>query len=103
MQDIKFKVQLEIHKKGEMIFFSQLDLVKIFERALRRTNLPLYFTKGYNPHLKMSFDHALKLGVEGSLNVTFYFSEMVSPSALKTQLQNQLPSGLEILNCTSLP
>ena len=73
MQDTRFKLELVIHKKGEMIFFSQLDLVKIFERALRRTDLPLYFTKGYNPRLKMSFDRALKLGLEGTLHVTFYF------------------------------
>ena len=81
-----------------MVYFSQLDIVRILERALRRTSLPLYFTRGFNPHLKMSLSPALKLGVEGNVEVTFYFTEEVSFERLKKEIIPQLPVGLEVVN-----
>jgi len=101
MESNKFKLKLTIYKKDQMRYFSQLDLVKIFDRALRRTHLPLYFTKGFNPHVKMSFKRALKLGVEGSVEVVFYFSEQISASLLKERLMLQLPQGLQIITVES--
>ncbi len=98
MEDKKIRVKVVFRKSGKMVYFSQLDMVKILERALRRTNLPLYFTHGFNPHLKMSLSPALKLGVEGNVEVTFYFTKEVSFKELKEEVTPQLPEGLEILN-----
>ncbi|MFA5271810.1 MAG: TIGR03936 family radical SAM-associated protein [Candidatus Omnitrophota bacterium] len=86
-----------IKKSGEMVFFSQLDLSLVFERSLRRAQLPLYFTQGFRPHAKMSFSLALKLGVEGEEEVTFYFTEKIGSQELREKLEPQLPSGLTIL------
>ncbi len=98
MEGKKFTVKVIFRKTGNMVYFSQLDIVRILERALRRTGLPLYFTKGFNPHVKMSFSGALKLGVEGDIEVTFYFTEEVSLGRLKKEIIPQLPAGLEIVN-----
>jgi len=81
-----------------MRYFSALDLVRIFERALRRTSLPLYFTKGFSPRVKMSFSRALKLGVEGKIEVTFYFTREILFDELKEQLTSQLPEGLRMID-----
>ncbi|MBU0694370.1 MAG: TIGR03936 family radical SAM-associated protein [Candidatus Omnitrophica bacterium] len=99
MEINKFPLKIILYKKDEMIYFSQLDLVRILERALRRSNLPLVFTQGFNPRVKMSFSSALKLGVEGRVEVIFYFSQKISPYKLKEQLLSQLPAGLEIIEC----
>jgi radical SAM-linked protein len=96
MQPIKYPLKVIFRKSKNMIYFSQLDLVKVLERALRRTTLPLYFTQGFNPHVKLSFNKALKLGIEGEIEVTLYFSRKISLSLLQTELSPQLPSGLEI-------
>ncbi|MCM8773171.1 MAG: TIGR03936 family radical SAM-associated protein, partial [Candidatus Omnitrophica bacterium] len=72
-----FKVSVTVYKKDDMRYFSQLDLTKIFERALRRAKLPLYFTQGFNSRPKMSFSKALKLGCEGEEKVILYFIERV--------------------------
>jgi len=77
-----------------MCYFSQLDLVRILERALRRTDLPIYFTEGFNPRVKLSFSPALKLGVEGEIEVTLYFNEMFSADEIIQKLRPQLPQGL---------
>ena len=74
MQTTKNPLKATLHKSGEMIYFSQIDLIHILERALRRTNLPLYFTQGFRPHVKISLLTGLKLGVEGSIDAVFYFS-----------------------------
>jgi radical SAM-linked protein len=86
-----------IHKHGEMSYFSQLDLQKVFERALRRASLPLYFTQGFNPRVKMSFGNALKVGIDGEMETTFYFTEQLTPEHVKEKLVPQLPQGLEIV------
>ncbi|MDD5194935.1 MAG: TIGR03936 family radical SAM-associated protein [Candidatus Omnitrophica bacterium] len=93
----KYPLKVTLHKFGEMIYFSQLDLVKILERALRRAQLPLYFTQGYSPRVKLSFSNGLKLGVEGRIGVTFYFTENILLESLLEKLARQLPQGLEII------
>ena len=102
MSDIKYKIRVKMRKYKDMRFFSQLDLVRVFERALRRTGLPLYFTKGFNPRVKMSFGNALKLGLEGEISVVFYFIKNIAVYELKSALSLQLPDGLDILEITSL-
>jgi radical SAM-linked protein len=94
MQEDKFKVNLVIHKFGKMIYFSQLDLTLILRRALRRTNLPNYFTRGFRPHIKISFEDALKLGKKGKLAITLYFDQKLDPSKIISRLNSELPSGL---------
>ena len=79
-----------------MRYFSQLDLCHILERALRRSNLPLYYTQGFNPHNKISFSSGLKLGLTGKITLTFYFSQPITFPILKKALAKQLPQGLKL-------
>jgi radical SAM-linked protein len=99
MENNKFPVKILLHKKGEMIYFSQLDVYRLTERALRRSGLPLYFTQGFNPHPKISFLSGLKVGQEGKIESILYFKEPISFTRLKTDLLPQLPLGLEISSC----
>lgn len=85
-----------------MRYFSQLDLSRVFERALRRSRLPLYLTQGYRPRLKLSFGRALKVGIEGESEVIFYFAEPLCPQTVREKLQPQLPEGLIIQRSESL-
>jgi radical SAM-linked protein len=97
MEDKKFTLKVIFSKEGEMVYFSQLDLVKVFGRALRRTNLPLFYTQGFSPHVRLSFGRALKLGVEGKEEVTCYFSKEITLQELLVKLSTQLPQGLKII------
>jgi radical SAM-linked protein len=98
----KFIYQLTLYKKQDMVYFSQLDLVRILERALRRTNLNVVFTQGFNPRVRLSFSQALKLGKEGKIEVTLYFLKDYNPEELKELLSLQLPKELEILEVRKL-
>ncbi len=97
MNEQRFLIKAVIKKSDEMIYFSQIDLGLVLERALRRAELPLYFTQGFRPRVKLSFSRALKLGVEGEEEVTFYFSKNITPQELQEKLKKQLPHGLTIL------
>ena len=96
MQTTKHPLKATLHKSGEMIYFSQIDLIHILEKALRRTDLPLYFTQGFRPRVKISLLTGLKLGLEGAIDAVFYFSRDISPGCLKESLSKELPEGLDI-------
>ncbi len=80
-----------------MRFISHLDLMRTFMRALRRADLPLKITEGFNPHPKLCIKRALKLGLESeNEEATVVLKEIVEPQEFKERLQRQLPRGIEI-------
>ena len=50
-------------KIEEMGLISHLDLVRLFDRAIRRAALPISFTGGYHPGPKIAIANALSLGI----------------------------------------
>ena len=84
-------------KKGLMKFISHLDLMRLFQRALKRADLPIAYTCGFSPHPKMSFKNALKLGLESeNEEAVFYINGWMKPEEFKMRLQSQLPEGIMI-------
>jgi len=57
------RVRIEFAKGDEVRFLSHLDVMKAFERAIRRAGIPIAFSEGFNPHPKMNFASALAVGV----------------------------------------
>jgi radical SAM-linked protein len=93
----KIKIKIVLNKIGEMKYFSQLDLSRVLERALRRGRLPVWLTQGFNPRIKMSFSRALKVGIEGEQEVIVYFVEEMSTERIKETLIPQLPAGFDLI------
>ena len=86
-------------KTGDMRFISHLDLVRMFQRASRRAGLPVTVTQGFSPHLKISIQKALKLGVESSSEeATFYLDRQVAPEDFACSMNAQLPDGVRIVS-----
>ena len=82
-----------------MKFISHLDLMRLFMRALRRADLPVKITEGFNPHPKLSIKRALKLGVESeNEEASVVLKESVEPQEFRERLQEQLPKGIKILS-----
>jgi radical SAM-linked protein len=80
-----------------MRFTSHLDLMRTWERALRRSGLPLAFTQGHRPHLKLSFGPPLPLGFRSRAEV--FDLEFSQPPAvdLRERLNGVLPDGLTVV------
>src|ERR1700749_5052019 len=63
------KVRLRFRKDGSLRWLSHHDLLRTFERMLRRAELPFHSTQGFNPHPRLVFALSLPLGVVGRAEV----------------------------------
>ncbi len=80
-----------------MRFISHHDLMRLFERAIRRGNIPILMSQGFNPRPRMSFPAALALGIEGIDEIIeLELSRWIAPQKLRAHLNAQLPQGLAI-------
>ena len=92
------RMEIRFSKKGEMKYISHLDLMRLFQRAIRRAELPFSITKGFSPHLKISIKKALKLGVESDEEIAyFYLEDYMEPNELVNRMNRELPSGIRII------
>lgn len=64
MLDAPRTMRIRFCKKGNLQYISHLDLQRTFTRVLVRAGLPLWYTKGFNPHIKMVFGLPLPVGTE---------------------------------------
>ncbi len=55
--------RIKYGKGPELRFISHLDLMRLWQRAVRRTGLPVAYSQGYTPHQKISFGPPLPLGM----------------------------------------
>ena len=86
-----------------MRFISHLDLVRLFQRALRRAGLPVTITKGFSPRLKVSITKALKLGVESSHEeAVICTDESVDMKNFIEAINKQLPEGIKVTGAEAI-
>ncbi len=91
------KINFVFSKTGTMKYISHLDLMRLFARALRRAEIPVKMTEGFNPHPKLSLKKALKLGVESEAEeATVVLKGPISPEDFKLKLEAVLPEGIRI-------
>ena len=57
-------VRLKFMKVGTLQYISHLDLQRTFNRIINRACLPVWYTKGFNPHIKLVFSTPLSVGSE---------------------------------------
>jgi len=95
-----FKVKLTYTKGEDVKFLSHLDHIRALERALRRSDLALAYSEGFNPRLKMSFlTRALKVGeTSESCQVVLTFIRQTRPEEVKAALNSTLPAGFKVLD-----
>ena len=93
------RVRVRFQKRGELRAVSHLDLMRAFERALRRTGLQLRMSEGFNPRPRISFPVPLGVGIEGLDEVLeFDLAEWTPPAEIERRLKEQLPGGLEFVS-----
>jgi radical SAM-linked protein len=80
-----------------MALVSHLDLVRLFDRAMRRTGLPIAFTGGFHPGPRISIANALPLGSSSSGEIVdFDLTEMLDPGEFRQRLAAVLPVDLPV-------
>ncbi len=62
-------VRVFYKKSGPLRFVSHLDMNRTMQRLVRRANLPVWYTEGFNPHPYITFALPLSLGFESDYEV----------------------------------
>lgn len=92
------RLRIAYRKGGDLRFLSHLDLVRTFERALRRSGLPIAFSQGFNPRIRLSFPGALSTGIESECEeFDVVLTAPVDPEAAAVRLRECMPRGLDVL------
>ena len=93
-----FRMRSRFYKKDDLVFISHLDLVRVFERAMRRGNIPISYSQGFNPHPIMAFATALGIGVssEGEY-IDVQLDKQMEPEEFMNKLNSVLPEGLRLI------
>lgn len=97
------RVILKYSRKGGVKYLSHLDMQRLFARALRRAELDVKYSSGFNPHIQMSFASPLSVGFETEgdyLEVEFLSCEIDKVAGL---LNDVLPDGIRIIEAFFMP
>lgn len=98
------KIRLRFSKQGQMKFIGHLDMVRYFQKVMRRSEVDVAYSEGFSPHQKMSFAAPLSVGV---LSRGEYFDlEVNSTESSKVMLERinaQNAEGVEVLSYKLLP
>ncbi|MDD3430308.1 MAG: TIGR03936 family radical SAM-associated protein [Oscillospiraceae bacterium] len=93
-------IRVSFKKQNEAVYISHLDLQRVLTRAIRRANVPAWYTLGFNPHIYITFALPLSLG-HSSLCETFDFkteAETLDKDSLIKALNEALPRGIEVFD-----
>ena len=98
------RVQFRFTKGPEVRFISHLDLLRAFERAMRRADLPLAFSQGFNPRPKLSLYIPLPVGATSESELGCVDLSVRLPAGEVTRLLNStLPPSIRLLEEEEIP
>ncbi len=98
--------RLRIHYAvgGAMRYVSVLDQGRIWERLLRRADIPLAYTQGYNPRPRLQLGSALPVGYASDCEfIDLFLAADVTPDVLAKAIAPQLPMGLTVYEVQEVP
>ncbi len=98
------RIRVRYTKEGRVRFVSARDLTSVWERALRRADLPIAYSEGFHPHAKVSFPDALPVGYASTGEYAeLTFAAPVDPGPALQALSATLPPGMDILVYFEVP
>ncbi len=98
------KIRIKFTKTGCMKFIGHLDIMRFFQKAIRRSGLPIAFSEGFSPHMIMSFAAPLGVGVTSSGE---YFdmelTEEISSAEITDRLNREMVEGMQVISARKIP
>lgn len=92
-----FVIRFCFEKRGSIAYVSHLDLLRTFNKALLRANLPLYYTEGFSPKPKLIFATPLSVGQESLCEyLDVRLTRPVDFKEAALSLQKNLPEELRL-------
>lgn len=92
------RLEVRYAKRGRARFTSHRDFHRALERALRRADVPMAYSSGFNPHPRISFANAAPTGAASEAEyLELGLSETRDPDAVARALDGALPDGLDVV------
>lgn len=92
------KLRFQITKDRSIRFISHLEYARTLMRAVLRAKLPVAYSEGFNPHMKLSLASALGVGVVSKSEfVEMEMKEPVPPEEAAVRLRKALPAGIKVV------
>lgn len=94
------KLRLNFSKTGTAIYISHLDLMRTFQRAFLRSELPVRHTEGFNPHAFVSIALPLSVGYSSACELLdFDLMDDMPAESVPPRLNRVLPAGIRVNSC----
>jgi len=91
------RARITFTKQGALRYTGHLDLHRLWERAMRRADLPLSYSQGFHPQPKISIAAALPLGFSSRAEVVdVRFNEEISTEEIASRLKDNLPVDIKV-------
>jgi radical SAM-linked protein len=92
------KLRVHFAKRGRLRFTSHRDFQRVFERAVRRAEVPVAYSAGFSPHPKISYVGAASTGAASEAEyLEIALTRACDPAQVRTQLDAALPPGFDII------
>jgi radical SAM-linked protein len=93
------RIRITFARSDDMKFITHLDMMRFWERALRRANVPIAHSEGFSPHAQISLAAPLAVGVTSEAELMdVYLAKPMVPRDLLRELCKQLPAGVTALS-----
>ncbi|NLY43664.1 MAG: DUF2344 domain-containing protein [Clostridiaceae bacterium] len=97
------RVRIKYSKEEPVKYISHLDVLRVFNRAIRRAGLPVAYSQGFNPHPQISFGLPLPVGYTSAAEyLEMEMDGEVDANKLIVQLNKEMPEGMRILKAVVL-
>lgn len=98
------KIRIKFRKYGIMKFIGHLDIMRYFQKAMRRADIDICYSAGFSPHMIMSFASPLGVGLtsDGEYLDIEIGNELSSEAAVK-RLNGVMAEGVEVLSFRKIP
>ncbi len=91
------RYRVHYSKRGRARYFSHNDLVSQLQRGFRRAGIPVEYSQGFHPKMRMSFSPALALGMEGQDEILEFRSQFIlPPKEFMSRINSRLPEGVQV-------
>ena len=98
------KARMKFRKYGCLRFIGHLDVMRYFQKVMRRAQIPIAFTGGYSPHMIMSFAQPLGVGVTSDGEyLDIELTEPIASERAVRQMNDVMAEGIEVVSFVEIP
>ncbi len=98
------RLRITYSRGTQVQYVGHLDMMRFWERVLRRSRAPISYSEGFTPHAQIAMVAPLSVGMSGKAElIDVFLAEPMPPGEFRVRLQEALPAGVEIIAVDEVP